>query len=301
MTRSSTDHDSGSADIGLAFLAELESWLATETSGSAPALRSSLLRRLREAQAEQPSMALIHQLAARALQVADAGAAREEKAPEVRSQLARSCEAERADLIAAGEAVARTAVELLDRREPWIATLSNSRTVRDALRRARESGREPRALVAEGRPRLEGRRLAAALAAEGLPVWLVADAALPLFLSQAHALWMGADAVTDRGVINKIGAYPAALAAREHSVPVYALAVRKKFLPAGTPALKIVEMPPEEVWEEPAPGVRPRNLYFEVVPLELLRGVAVEDGVLGPAEAAIVARERPLPEELAGG
>jgi len=129
----------------------------------------------------------------------------------------------------------------------------------------------------------------------------VADAALPLFLSQAHALWMGADAVTDRGVINKIGAYPAALAAREHSVPVYALAVRKKFLPAGTPALKIVEMPPEEVWEEPAPGVRPRNLYFEVVPLELLRGVAVEDGVLGPAEAAIVARERPLPEELAGG
>jgi len=301
VTRSSTDHDSGSADIGLAFLAELESWLATETSGSAPALRSSLLRRLREAQAEQPSMALIHQLAARALQVADAGAAREEKAPEVRSQLARSCEAERADLIAAGEAVARTAVELLDRREPWIATLSNSRTVRDALRRARESGREPRALVAEGRPRLEGRRLAAALAAEGLPVWLVADAALPLFLSQAHALWMGADAVTDRGVINKIGAYPAALAAREHSVPVYALAVRKKFLPAGTPALKIVEMPPEEVWEEPAPGVRPRNLYFEVVPLELLRGVAVEDGVLGPAEAAIMARERPLPEELAGG
>ena len=301
MTRASTDRDSGSADIGLGFLAELESWIATDTSGSAPALRSALLRRLRQAQADQPSMALVHQLAARALQVADGGAAREQKVPELRTELARSCEAERADLIAAGEAVARTAVELLDRREPWIATLSNSGTVRDALCRVRDSGREPRALCAEGRPRLEGRRLATALAAAGLPVWLVADAALPLLLSQVHALWIGADAVTDRGVINKIGSFATALAAREYSVPVYALAVRKKFLPAGTGALKIVEMPPGELWEEPATGVRPRNLYFEVVPLELLRGVVVEDGVLGPTEAAIVARERPLPEELAGG
>jgi len=31
-----------------------------------------------------------------------------------------------------------------------------------------------------------------------------------------------------------------------------------------------------------------------------LRGVVVEDGVLGPTEAATLARERPLPEELAG-
>ena len=175
MTRASTDRDSGSADIGLGFLAELESWIATDTSGSAPALRSALLRRLRQAQADQPSMALVHQLAARALQVADGGAAREQKVPELRTELARSCEAERADLIAAGEAVARTAVELLDRREPWIATLSNSGTVRDALCRVRDSGREPRALCAEGRPRLEGRRLATALAAAGLPVWLVAE------------------------------------------------------------------------------------------------------------------------------
>src|SRR5207247_11199763 len=132
----------------------------------------------------------------------------------LRTGPARACGAERADLVAAGGAVARTAVQLLDRREPWIATLSNSGTVRDALCRVRDSGREPRALCAEGRPRLEGRRLATALAAAGLPVWLVADAALPLLLSQVHALWIGADAGAHRRVVNKIGSFAAAPAAR---------------------------------------------------------------------------------------
>src|SRR5262249_47710433 len=98
----------------------------------------------------------------------------------------------------------------------------------------------------------------------------------------------------------KLGSYAAALAAREHSVPVYALAERRKFLPAATAALRIVEMPPDEVWEEPAAGVQPRNIYFERVPLPLLRGVVGEDVVLPPGEAAALARERPLPGELAG-
>ena len=88
-------------------------------------------------------------------------------------------------------------------------------------------------------------------------------------------------------------------AAREHSTPVFALAERRKFIPAGTGALTIAEMPADEVWEAPAPGVQPRNVYFEMVPMGLLRGVVVEDGVLGATEAAVTARERALPDELA--
>jgi hypothetical protein len=47
--------------------------------------------------------------------------------------------------------------------------------------------------------------------------------------------------------------------------------------------------------------VRPRNVYFEVVPLPLVRGVVVEDAVLGVTEAATLAKERPLPAELQAG
>jgi translation initiation factor 2B subunit (eIF-2B alpha/beta/delta family) len=188
----------------------------------------------------------------------------------------------------------------LSERGGWIATLSASAMVREAFFAAKRAGREPRALVAESRPRLEGRALAASLAAAEIPVWLVADAALPLLLSHAAQLWLGADAVTEAGVINKIGSFAAALAAREHSVACYALAGRRKFLPAGTPALRIMEMPPTEVWDSPAPGVHPRNVYFELVPMTLARGIVVEGEVLGPTEAATLARERPLPEALAG-
>jgi translation initiation factor 2B subunit (eIF-2B alpha/beta/delta family) len=293
-----TDRTSGSTDVARQFLDQLERWAATDVSTTPNALRAALLARLREAQRSQPSMGLIHQLAARALDVADTGVRRGDGPADLRAHLAQSCAIEREDLTAAGAQVARQAIELLTERESWIATLSSSATVRDAILAAHRANRAPRALIAEGRPGAEGREMATALGQAGVPVWLVVDAALPLLLSQTRMVWIGADAVTDQGVINKIGSYAAALAAREHSVPVYALSSRRKFLPASTAALRIVEMPAEEVWEAPSRGVQPRNIYFESVPLPLLRGVVVEDTVLGNAETATTARERALPDEL---
>jgi len=300
MTGAGEDRTSGSSHVALEFLAELERWAATDTSGTPAAFRASLLARLRAAQAAQPTMALVHQLAARALDVADTGVARGDRVADLRAHLEHSCGAERDDLHASQAAVAKTAARLVTERGSWIATLSASGAVREAILELQRLGREPRVIVGEGRPLCEGRAMAASLAAASVPVWLVVDAALPLLLSQARMVWLGADAVTDQGVINKVGSFAASLAAREHSVPVYALASRRKFLPATTAALTIAEMPPPEVWDAPAAGVRPRNIYFEVVPLSLVRGVVVEDAVLGATEAATVARERALPGELGG-
>src|SRR5205085_6130330 len=131
--------------------------------------------------------------------------------------------------------------------EGWIATLSASGAVKQAILAAHRAGRAPRVLACESRPLNEGRDLAAELAAAGVPVWFMVDAALPMLAAASTQVWLGADAVTERGVINKIGSFALALAAREHSVPVYALAMRRKFLPAGTKALKIEEQPPDPV------------------------------------------------------
>jgi translation initiation factor 2B subunit (eIF-2B alpha/beta/delta family) len=294
------DRHSGSSEVAGGFLDALERWSATDRSASAADLRAALHTWLRAAQVAQPSMALVHQLAARALEIADTGVARAESVPGLRESLARSCAAEREDLARMQSDAAALAVQALRAKGAWIATLSASGAVLAAFERAQKDGRRPSALVAEGRPRFEGRDTATRLAALGIPVWLVVDAALPLLLSQATALWLGADAVTDRGVINKVGSFATALAAREHSVPVYAIATRRKFLPASTAALRIDEMPPEEVWKEAPETVKPRNLYFELVPLPLFAGIVVEDGVLGASEAATLARERPLPGDLAG-
>jgi len=295
------DRSSGSTDVARAFLEELARWSEQDRSPDPAAFRSALITWLRGAQATQPSMALIHQFAARALDVATTGLQRRDGLGDLRRYVAETCHAELEDLDAVQSAVARTAASLLGGRGgAWVGTLSASGMVRDALIEARRRGLEVNALVGEGRPRREGRAMAAALAQHGVPVWLVVDAALPMLLSQAQALWIGADAVTEFGVINKVGSYAAALAAREHSVPVYALAGRRKFIPAATPALQILEMPGSEVWDEPVNDVRPRNVYYEVVPLPLLRGIVVEDTVLGPAEVAETVRDRALPEELAG-
>jgi len=293
------DRDSGSSGVARALLDALERFAAGEPAADAPALRAALLRWLREAQAAQPTLALVHQLAARALSVANAAVSRGDPVHELRAHLARSCAAERDDLARAIADAAEVAAQLVQSRAPWIATLSHSEGVLAALRKLAAGGAKPRALVAESRPRLEGRDTARALAEAGIETWLVADAALPLLLSQASALWLGADAVTEAGVLNKIGSYTAALAAREHGVPAWSVALRRKLLPAATPALQIAEMPARELWDAPPVGVEPRNVYFELVPISLLRGVVVEDGVLGATEVAVAARDRALPPELA--
>ena len=293
------DRSSGSTDVARSFLEELARWAEMDRSPDTDTFRATLLLWLRRGTTAQPSMALLHQLAARALDVAATGLTRGDSLVDLRRHIVASCDAELSDLDAVQTAVARTAAELVTRPDGWIATLSASGMVRDALIEVRRRNLAPRALVGEGRPRREGRALASALGHAGIPVWLMVDAALPMLVSQARAVWIGADAVTDRGVINKVGSYALALAAREHSVPVYALAGRRKFIPAATPALQILEMPGSEVWEEPTHDVKPRNVYYELVPLELLRGVVVEDAVLGLSEIAQTARERALPEELA--
>jgi len=294
-----SNRSEGSTSVATGFLDDLARWVATDRSPSGPALRAALLAWLREAQRAQPSMALVHQLAARALAVADAALAREDAPADLRAHLAASCASERDDLAGSITAAARTAADLVARPEAWVATLSMSGLVLEALRELVRRGLRPRALVAESRPKLEGRTMAAALAADGIPVWLVADAALPMLVQQAAAVWLGADAVTETGVLNKVGSYVAALAAREHGVPVHAIATRRKLLPAATPALAIAEMPAAELWDGAPAGVRPRNVYFEVVPLPLLRGVVVDGGVLGPNEIAVAAADRALPDELA--
>ena len=295
-----TDHDPRASAQGLEFLRRLENWAATDVSTTTAAARDVLLAHLRAEQAANGDNGLVHQLAARALDVATSDLQGGVSPADLRLHLAQSCVAERTDLEAARAAVARTATALVPQSGAWIGTLGGSSTVALALLELQRRGRGPRALVAEGRPLLLGRELATTLTSAGVPTWLVVDGALPMLLSQATDLWLGAAAVTDRGAIVPVGGYAAALAAREHSVPVHVLAPRRRFLPATTAALRIEETTPDEVWPDAtASGVRARSVRVEMLPLELVRGVVVEDGVLGASEAATVARERALPDPLA--
>jgi translation initiation factor 2B subunit (eIF-2B alpha/beta/delta family) len=185
----------------------------------------------------------------------------------------------------APEALIRFAVDhLSDDAGPTplrVVTLSFSRSVLmvlDALVRSHPV----HVACSEGRPALEGRRLASRLAASGIPVTCFSDAATGDALAAADAVLVGADAVAPEWFLNKVGTRMLAAAATQHGVPVYVVATRDKFVSHAVAARIVVrEGPPDEVWEGPPAGVTVRNPYFEPTPLDLVASVITDLGVLG--------------------
>jgi hypothetical protein len=176
-----------------------------------------------------------------------------------------------------------------------LATLSASRTVLATVR-----GLARRVDVhiscSEGRPVLEGREMAVALAAAGARVTLCTDAALGSSIDGADAVLVGADAVGSKAVLNKIGTRMLAAAAGSCGVAVYVLATGDKLaMPALWPHLSVRTGAPAEVWEHPSPGVQVVNPYFEETRLDLVTAVITDSGVLGvdmvPAACAALETE----------
>jgi translation initiation factor 2B subunit (eIF-2B alpha/beta/delta family) len=138
---------------------------------------------------------------------------------------------------------------------------------------------------AEGRPALEGRRLAAALANERIAAEVLTDAGVGDALwrgpGRADAVLVGADAVSPEWVVNKCGSGMLAAAAARVGVPVYVAATRDKFVDARVAGLlRIVDHDPSAVWDGPPPGVAVRNVYFERMPIDLVSGIITDAGTL---------------------
>lgn len=167
-----------------------------------------------------------------------------------------------------------------------VATLSLSSTVAAVFEKLREAG--VRAIVAESRPLNEGHRLAAALSAWHIPTTLVTDAALGRYTNGADAVLVGADALTAEGaVVNKIGTYLLALAARDSGIPFYVCCESFKRLQPSSEGPELEEMDPAELGAPELPGVRVMNPYFEVTPARLVSAWITEAGVeRGPRAGA---------------
>ncbi len=179
-----------------------------------------------------------------------------------------------------------------------VATLSASESVRAILVAATADGRQFDVLLSESRPHLEGTTFARALREVGIRSTLVVDAALPRLVRDAGLVLVGADSVSEDEFVNKVGTFPLALAAREAGVPLYVAALGDKFLPRGLRGSPDRARDPDEVLKGAPPGVTPENRYFEAVPLDLVRGIVTECGILKPPEAAEKLVARPVAPAL---
>jgi translation initiation factor eIF-2B subunit delta len=133
----------------------------------------------------------------------------------------------------------------------------------------------------ESRPLLEGLRTAQELGGRGIRTRVVVDSAAPSLMGECDCVIVGADAVTPEGIVNKIGTYALALAAREGKVPFYVLAGTEKFLPFP---LRIEEKDPKEVTQEAIPHSKVENRYFDCTPLDLITAVVAQEGLITGAE-----------------
>lgn len=166
-----------------------------------------------------------------------------------------------------------------------LMTCSISGTVLDVLKTHRS--RIAQVIVLEGRPRYEGRETARVLSSQGFAVTLLTDAQADIFLPQCQAIVTGADSIlADGSVLNKAGTALLAHAARGHNVPMYVLCETLKISPQRWPTnfqqtlTFLEEKEPEEVLEQPLPGVTVRNFYFDHTPYMLINKVITEHGIL---------------------
>ncbi len=173
----------------------------------------------------------------------------------------------------------------LVRSRSLVLTYSNSTAVRLALWRAMGAGRRFEVVCSESRPMREGVILARRLAALGIPVHLVVDAALAEWMERANLVLLGADGVMADVVVNKVGTGPLLHAAQRAGVPAFVLADASKWLPEGLAGIwRVREEAPEEIARPCGSTLRVHNRYFGTSPLPLVTGVVWEGGVARPAD-----------------
>jgi translation initiation factor 2B subunit (eIF-2B alpha/beta/delta family) len=165
-----------------------------------------------------------------------------------------------------------------------VFTHSYSSTVVNAIL---ESGTENlKVIVTESRPLNEGIETAKSLA-QKYEVTLITDALTGYFIGQADIVMVGADSILSNGsVVNKVGTYLIALAAKGCGIPVYALCQTNKFYAKSYfgETIELEEKQASEILKESIPNVCVRNIYFENTPSELITGIITEKGILKPNE-----------------
>lgn len=173
-----------------------------------------------------------------------------------------------------------------------------STSVLSIVEKAQQQGKNPRVIVSEGRPELEGRSMAKAFLKLNVPTTMIIDSAVSYFMKDVDRVLTGADAVSANGaVINKIGTSTIAAIAHLSRVNVFVAASVYKFSPETIlgELVEIEELDPSLVIpQEMMPqfkGMEIRNPAFDVTPPEHIDLILTERGVIPPQGAIMILRQ----------
>jgi len=155
-----------------------------------------------------------------------------------------------------------------------------SETVIFALGAAQRAGLAPEAIVPEGAPSLDGRRMARRLASAGVKVRYVYDSLLAALLPRADRVWLGTEAVAPEGFLGRVGTRLLLEEAERRDVPSLLFATSDKLVPGGRLDLPAwAEGDAWLLWEHAPDGVRLEPQPYERVPHALVAGILTEQGL----------------------
>lgn len=164
------------------------------------------------------------------------------------------------------------------RDQDTVLSHSYSSAVAKALITARRQGKSFSVICTESRPVLEGRSLALELSEAGIPVRFITDAAVGLFMAEADVVMVGADNVSQKGLVNKIGTFPLTVTAQAMGIDVYGLCTTLKFIPGNLVLPPQTQRSGDEIWDSCPGKIEAVNLYFDVTPLKYVTGIITENG-----------------------
>jgi translation initiation factor 2B subunit (eIF-2B alpha/beta/delta family) len=158
----------------------------------------------------------------------------------------------------------------------------HSSTVILALIYSKKKGKNFEVYATETRPLFQGRKTAKELSNAKIKVTMFVDSAASTVLNgeqglkKPNLLLFGADAITKKGAINKIGSNMFADIAKKNKIPVYIVSDSLKYF--GT-KIKIEERDSKEVFKT-SWKIKIRNPAFELVKKKYITGIISEFGVL---------------------
>lgn len=158
-----------------------------------------------------------------------------------------------------------------------IFTHCHSNTLVEALIEAHNNGKRFLVINTETRPLYQGHITSRQLSKAGIKVTMSVDSAILEDVKKSDLILLGADAVTKKGVLNKIGSGLIAKIASDFKKPLYIVTDSWKYSSRKVP---IERRSPKEIWQKSPKKVRIDNLAFEMVPKKQVTAVVSELGIL---------------------
>lgn len=164
-------------------------------------------------------------------------------------------------------------------------THCHSSTVVAMFKRAKLKGKRFSVIATETRPKFQGRVTAKELLEAGIDdVTLiiddVAESIIQGRLKHVDSIFIGADLLSNKGLVNKVGSLGIAYAAKANNIPFYSLSVLLKYDPRPFSYDIIEQRSKDEIWGNAPKGLVFYAPAFDFVPYDTGIGIICEKGLV---------------------